>query len=53
MAIITEKQLKKLEELGAKAEEEFKDGFTSLESGNKSVIQMSNIVAEVKKANSS
>ena len=53
MATITKKQLKRLEELGAEAEEEFKVASASLKIVNRNVIKMSNIVAQIKKTSSS
>lgn len=52
MVIVTKKELKRLEERGAKAEEDFKEGIVSLESGIKSVIEMSDIIAKIKKKKS-
>jgi hypothetical protein len=45
---ITEMQLKKLEKLGAEAEEEFKNAAQSLKIVNGNVVKMSNIISKIK-----
>jgi len=46
---ITEMQLRKLEKLGAEAEEEFKNAAKSLKIVNSNVVKMSNIAFKIKK----
>ncbi len=52
MVTITKKQLKRLEELGAEAEEEFKEVSASLKIIKRNIIKISNIIAQVKKTSS-
>jgi len=49
---ITEMQLRKLEKLGAEAEEEFKNAAQSLKIVNGNVVKMSNIVSKISKTGS-
>jgi len=45
---ITEMQLRKLEKLGAEAEEEFKNAAQSLKIVNSNVVKMSNIFSKIR-----
>lgn len=48
---ITKTQLRKLEKLGAEAEEEFKNATQSLKIVNNNVVKMSNIFSKIKSVN--
>jgi hypothetical protein len=48
---ITEMQIRKLEKLGAEAEEEFKSAMHSFKIVNNNVIKMSNIFSKIRKTN--
>lgn len=46
---ITEMQIRKLEKLGAEAEEEFKNAMQSFKIVNGNVVKMSNIFSKIRK----